>query len=89
MWSWIHSLEAIRERSLGRVERCPRCFRQGSDSSPVLADLREQGRGCRVGSGFEDMGFHTFGCSVGQHQCLGCKPVEGTEKGGEVNILAG
>lgn len=42
MGSWFQSLGASREKSLGRVELCPGCFREGSASFPVLAHLRER-----------------------------------------------
>ena len=38
----FQSLGARREKSLGRVERWPGCFREGSASFPVLADLSER-----------------------------------------------
>ena len=40
--SSFQSLGAKSEKSLGRVERCPGCFREGSASFPVLADLSER-----------------------------------------------
>ena len=42
MESLFHSLGARREKSLGRMEPCPGCFREGSDSFLVLNDLSEQ-----------------------------------------------
>jgi len=42
MGSSFQSLGARREKSLGRVECCPGCFREGSASFRVLADLRER-----------------------------------------------
>ena len=42
MGSLFHSLGARREKSLGRVDRCPGFFSEGSISFPVLADLSER-----------------------------------------------
>ena len=38
--SLFHSLGANRAKSLGRVDRCPAVFSDGSVNVPVLADLR-------------------------------------------------
>ena len=46
----FHSFGVKREKSLGRVDRCPGCFSEGFASLPVLAELSEWGRGIPVGS---------------------------------------
>ena len=42
MLTAIGSLGARREKSLGRVERCPGCFGEASASFSVFADLSER-----------------------------------------------
>jgi len=73
-WGVFHSFGARREKSLGRVERCPGFFREGTTSFPASADLSTREGLYRARSNLRDMGLPYLLLHTGRtHGWTGCK----------------